>query len=410
MSLPGTQTTATNWAGVSYGIVLGYVAAYFQFKVPPVLPVMLGAYHYDTFVAGGFMSIFAVAGMAVSVRVGRAIRRDGATRYLAGAFALMIAGSVLGLAAPDSGAVMLAARTIEGLGAAVLAVCMPAFVNMNASPSHLPIVIAVQATWIPVGQLTANLIAQPAVAVGLWQPVWWAGIAATGAIALWSVVLARRDRVRFTASTNPSQAAAPASAVTPAERQRLFIAAVLFFLWQAQFMAYFTWLPVYLVDVRGISADGAVLINQLPVVVLLVFAVATGFVLRAGVGTLPLLVAALALQAASWLLVPLADNVAIGTISLIAWGVAAGITPTCLWALPSVLLGGHRADTHAFAVVLTGRYLGILAGPLAAAGAYRLTGEWLAVAYSFGAVTVVCAAVAFHLDRLVKRPGSAPTA
>ncbi len=407
MSRPGTQTSATNWTGVSYGIVLGFVAAYFQFKVPPVLPVLLDDYSYDTFVAGGFMSIFAVAGMAISVRVGRAIRDHGAARYLAAAFALMVAGSVLGLAAPESGTLMLVSRTIEGLGAAVLAVCMPAFANMNAGPRHLPVIIAIQATWIPVGQVSANLIAQPAVAVGQWQPVWWAGIAATLAVAVWTVAIVRRGRVDLGGRRKQSTAETAASAVTRHERHNLRIAAVLFFLWQAQFMAYFTWLPVYLVDVRGLAADGAVLINQIPVVVLLVFALITGFILRAGVGAIPLLTAALALQAVSWLLVPVADSITIGTISLVAWGIAAGITPTCLWALPSVLLGGHRADTGAFAVVLTGRYLGILAGPLVAAAIFKLTGDWLAVAYGFGAITVFCAAVAIFLGALVKRPGRA---
>jgi MFS family permease len=403
MSLPGTQTTVTNWTGVSYGIVLGFVAAYFQFKVPPVLPVLLDDYSYDKFVAGGFMSIFAVAGMAISVRVGQAIRRHGAARYLAGAFSLMIIGSLLGLAVPESGTFMLVSRTIEGLGAAVLAVCMPAFANMNAGPRHLPVIIAVQATWIPVGQVTANLIAQPAVAAGQWQPVWWAGIAATIAVAVWTLAIARRGQVDFGGRSTEQGQTNDASPVTKPERTALLFAAILFFLWQAQFMAYFTWLPVYLVDVRGFTADGAVLINQIPVVVLLVFAVVTGFVLRAGVGVVPLLLAALSLQALSWLLVPVADSVTIGTISLVAWGIAAGITPTCLWALPSVLLGGHRADTHAFAVVLTGRYLGILAGPLIAVAIFRLTGDWLAVAYTFGVITAFCAAAAFYLGLLVKR-------
>ncbi len=96
---------------------------------------------------------------------------------------------------------------------------------------------------------------------------------------------------------------------------------------------------------------------------------------------------------------------AIGTISLVTWGVAAGITPTCLWALPAVLLGGHRADTHAFAVVLTGRYLGILAGPLIAVAIFRFTNDWLAVAYTFGAITAFCAAAAFYLGSLVRRIG-----
>ena len=405
MSQPGTQTTATNWTGVSYGIVLGFVAAYFQFKVPPVLPVLLDDYSYDKFVAGGFMSIFAVAGMVISVRVGRAIRTHGAGRYLAGAFILMIGGSLLGLAAPESSALMLASRTIEGVGAAVLAVCMPAFANMNAGPRHLPVIIAMQATWIPIGQIVANFIAQPAVAAGQWQPVWWAGIVAAVAVAVWTMAIARRGQVRFGSVPNQMLDAAGASHTTAPERRALLFAAILFFLWQAQFMAYFTWLPVYLVDVRGLNADGAVLINQIPVVVLLVFVLATGFVLRAGIGAVPLLVVSLTLQAASWLLVPIADSVAIGTISLVTWGVAAGITPTCLWALPAVLLGGHRADTHAFAVVLTGRYLGILAGPLIAIAIFRFTNDWLAVAYTFGAITAFCAAAAFYLGSLVRRIG-----
>ena len=74
MPQPITKNLKTNWSGVSYGIVIGFVAAYFQFKVPPVLPVLLDNYNYDKFIAGGFMSIFAVAGMAISVRVGKKIR------------------------------------------------------------------------------------------------------------------------------------------------------------------------------------------------------------------------------------------------------------------------------------------------------------------------------------------------
>jgi hypothetical protein len=235
--------------------------------------------------------------------------------------------------------------------------------------------------------------------------VWWAGIAATIAVAAWTLAIARRGRVDFGGRSEQSSAGGNASPTTKPEHHALLFAAVLFFLWQAQFMAYFTWLPVYLVDVRGFTADGAVLINQIPVIVLLVFALATGFVLRAGVGAIPLLLTALTLQAASWLLVPIADSVVIGTVSLVAWGIAAGITPTCLWSLPSVLLGAHRADTHAFAVVLTGRYLGILAGPLIAVAIFRLTDDWLAVAYTFGAITAFCAAAAFYLGVLVKRIG-----
>ena len=401
MSQPVTKNIATNWNGVSYGIVIGFVAAYFQFKVPPVLPVLLEDYNYDKFIAGGFMSIFAIAGMAISVRVGKKIRKNGALRYLIGAFILMIAGSLIGLTVPESGIMMLVSRAVEGLGAAILAICMPAFANMNAGPRHLPIIIAIQATWIPIGQLTANLIAQPAVANNNWQPVWWAGIIATLAVAGWTLLIYKKNSKDF--GRQVIQTKTEVSPINKHEQISMFIAATLFFLWQAQFMAYFTWLPVYLVDVRSFTADGAVLINQIPVVILLVFALLTGFVIKAGVKFFPLLVFALSLQAVSWLLVPVSDNTLTGTISLVAWGIAAGITPTCLWALPSVLLGGHRADTQAFAIVLTGRYIGILAGPLIAVAIFKSSGDWIVVAYTFGAITAICTLTAFYLYMLSSR-------
>ena len=401
MSQPVTKNIATNWNGVSYGIVIGFVAAYFQFKVPPVLPVLLEDYNYDKFIAGGFMSIFAIAGMAISVRVGKKIRKNGALRYLIGAFILMIAGSLIGLTVPESGIMMLVSRAVEGLGAAILAICMPAFANMNAGPRHLPIIIAIQATWIPIGQLTANLIAQPAVANNNWQPVWWAGIIATLAVAGWTLLIYKRNSKDFGRQAIQTKSEVPP--INQNEQISMFIAATLFFLWQAQFMAYFTWLPVYLVDVRSFTADGAVLINQIPVVILLVFALLTGFVIKAGVRFFPLLLFALSLQAVSWLLVPFSDNTLTGTISLVAWGIAAGITPTCLWALPSVLLGGHRADTQAFAIVLTGRYIGILAGPLIAVAIFKSSGDWIVVAYTFGAITAICTLTAFYLYMLSSR-------
>ncbi len=401
MSQPVTKNLATNWNGVSYGIVIGFVAAYFQFKVPPVLPVLLEDYNYDKFIAGGFMSIFAIAGMAISVRVGKKIRKNGALRYLIGAFILMIAGSLIGLTVPESGIMMLVSRAVEGLGAAILAICMPAFANMNAGPRHLPIIIAIQATWIPIGQLTANLIAQPAVANNNWQPVWWAGIIATLAVAGWTLLIYKKNSKDFGRQAIQTKSEVPP--INQNEQISMFIAATLFFLWQAQFMAYFTWLPVYLVDVRSFTADGAVLINQIPVVILLVFALLTGFVIKAGVRFFPLLLFALSLQAVSWLLVPFSDNTLTGTISLVAWGIAAGITPTCLWALPSVLLGGHRADTQAFAIVLTGRYIGILAGPLIAVAIFKSSGDWIVVAYTFGAITAICTLTAFYLYMLSSR-------
>ena len=79
--------------------------------------------------------------------------------------------------------------------------------------------------------------------------------------------------------------------------------------------------------------------------------------------------------------------------------------PTYQWPLPSVLLGEHRVDTHAFAVGPTGRYLEILARPLSAVAISRQNDGWLAVAYKFGAITAFSATIAFYLGILVRRIG-----
>ena len=186
------------------------------------------------------------------------------------------------------------------------------------------------------------------------------------------------------------------------ERRAMLAAVALFFLWQAQFMAYFTWLPLFLVEVHGVTADIAVLINQIPVIVLLAFALATGFILRTGVGAARLLGWALVLQAVGWLSIPWSANAAVGLFSVVTWGIAGGVCPTCLWALPSMLLGGHRAGTHAFGMVLTGRYLGILVGPVAAAALREWGLDWTNIAAIFGGLTVLTIAFAQLFGRLTR--------
>ncbi|MBM3560459.1 MAG: MFS transporter, partial [Alphaproteobacteria bacterium] len=195
MSSPAPARVATSWSGVAYGIALGYLAAYLQFKVPPVLPVLFDSYDYGAFVGGGLMSVFALAGLLFAVPVGHAIQRHGAVPFLVGAFVLLAAGSVLGLVRPEDGGMMLVARGLEGLGAVVLAVCMTAFANMNAGPRHLHVVVGIQATWIPMGQVVTNAVATPFVADGVWQPVWWAGLAGIAAMALWTAAIVAQGRI-----------------------------------------------------------------------------------------------------------------------------------------------------------------------------------------------------------------------
>lgn len=395
---------------VAFGVGLGALVAFHQFKLPPVLPALLQSYDYDRALAGGFMSIYAVAGLLLSLPLGRLIDRCGAGRFIHLAFALLIAASVLAVAAPASGLVMLGARGLEGVAFAVCAIIGPAFANLSASPRHLPLVAALTATWVPIGQLVATLFAPVALAVGRWWWLWAAGLLATLAMARWTRALERAGRLTppgIGAGGGPEDRArrtAPPPWSRP-QRTALILAAATFMLWSVQYFAYMTWLPQYLVEVHGLSEIGAIAGYTLPVAVLLAVNLLTGLALRAGVPIGPLLAAAMASQAAVWWLVPVTSGPVAGIASLIVYGIGAGIVPVCLFGLPGAILGGSRAGPRAFAVLMTGRNMGVLVGPVLLAAAYEPTGSWAAAMPIIGAATTVAAVVALYF---AARRGTAP--
>ena len=394
----------TRWSSVGFGLALASLAAYQLFKLPPALPVMLDAYGYDRVLAGGFMSIFAVAGIALSIRVGRGLERRGPWPYLAAAFALYLAGEALALAAPANGWLVLAARGLEGAGFTVCAIAGPLIANLGASPRHLPLVIGLTATWIPVGQLTAGLISLPVVAQGEWRPLWWIGIALTLALAAWALRLRARGTVDIAGRPTESRGAGGATAD---EHRALVVAGAIFAVFTGQYFGYMTWLPAYLVENLGFSAETAVFAYIMPTVTVIVFNLATGAVLRAGMPLTPLLAGSIAVQSMVWLSIPLVGGGWAGAASLVVYGVASGIAPACLFALPSTILGAGRVDAGAFGIIMTGRNLGVLAGPVVLAQAVTATAGWSLVWPIYGGATLAAAMGAVYLGGRLRNLPSA---
>jgi MFS family permease len=383
----------TNWTAVAFGLALSYLAAYQLFKLPPVLPVLLESYGYDRTLAGGFMSVYAVAGLSLSVVLGRMVERHGPARPALAALVVMMLGNGLALLWPAQGLLVLAARALEGVAFAILAIAGPTLVNRAASRRHLPLAIALTATWIPVGQLTASLLAPPALALHGWQALWLAAMAMSLLLSLWTLRLQAGGGTALGPRAAGADAPVRAPRLSARERLGLLLAAAIFMLWSGQFFAYMTWLPQYLVEGFGLSVDQALAGYILPVAVLLVFNLVAGAVLRAGVPLAPLMAAAIALQAAVWWLHPAITGFWPGLAALVAYGIGAGITPTCLFAMPSAIAGPERA-APAFGIIMTGRNLGVLVGPILLAQAFELAGSWHVSAPIFGCITTLAAVLA----------------
>ena len=394
----------TNWTGVVYGLSLSFFGAYQLFKLPPALPLLLERYGYDRALAGGFMSVYALVGLLTSLYLGRVIERHGMARPVLAALAVMVAGNLLALLAPGHGLLVLAARALEGVAFAVLAIAGPVLAQRETSARQLPLVIGLTAAWMPVGQMVAALAAPFAFALYGWPLLWHAALAGCLALAVWTLVLAGRG----TAALGPHHAGGSPGTAEPASREQqrtLVLSAAVFMLWSGQYIAAMTWLPQYLVEAQGLVLDDALAAYLLPVAVLALFNLVTGALLHAGVPLGLLLLGAVLSQAVLWWLVPMGQGT-LGIVLLVAYGIGAGIAPACLFAMPSAIMGQGRRAAGAFGVMMTGRNLGVLVGPVLIGQVFKLTGSWDEVVPVFAllaaAASILAAVLAVRLHRLAQ--------
>ena len=395
----------TNWTGVMFGFLLASLAAFQQFKLPPMLPEMLAAYDYQPTLAGAFMSIYAAIVLIATLLIGRMMQRYGAILLLAAGFGLALSGNALALAVPGDGYVMLSARALEGLAFAVFAVAGPVYTTRNAAPKHLPLAIALSAMWIPVGQLAANaLVPLAEITIG-WRLLWLATAGATLSLGFWAISIQIGGRASLDLKPPASAANAVPIRITGLEWAALILGAALFTLWSAQYFAYMTWLPQFLVERHGLAPSLATLAYSVQVAILIVFGLVTSWALRKGVPVGLMLITSMILQAGVWYALPITDTVTLGAISLVLYGVGIGFTPVCLFALPSTILGSKRSGPNAFAVLMTGRNMGVLIGPMLLPQVLLWTGQWEMSGVVFGTITAIDAIGAVILTLILVKLG-----
>jgi predicted MFS family arabinose efflux permease len=395
-----TETQRTRLALVALGLALVVFAAFCQFKLPVVLPVMLERYDYGRVLAGGFMSIFAVFGILLSVPIGRAVARRGALRLVMVALPVMALGAAVSLLAPESGGVMLLGRGLEGAAFAVLAIAGPALATANAATHHRALVIGLISAWIPTGQVIATLLGPLALKTTGWQGLWSVALLLAALLVGWTFYMMRHGP-RGTTLRDQNQAA-PAPWSRP-QWVALLLTGGVFMLWTGQYMAYMTWLPLYLVEVQGLGVESALSGYLIPVVLVGVFNLTTGVLLQRGRRPQHLLLGAVTVQAVIWWLLPVTGSGASGLASLVVYGITAGVAPTCLFALSAHLVTSAGETARAFGVTMTGRNLGVLGGPLLLALAVEASGDWLAGSLLFGGLTTLAVALCLLLLFMVPR-------
>lgn len=377
------------WVILAVAFIASVAAPLNQFKVPPVMPVMMEVFQLNMGSAGMLMSIFAITGFVLALPAGMIVQRFGLKMTGLIATGCMVVGSVIGALSATSG-LMLFSRLIEGVGMGLIAVAAPAAIAMWFPPAKQGTPMGIWATWVPVGSVLMFILA-PAMTGALgWQSVWWFA-AAFSALAFVLVAAFMRPPPAMAEGPagGPEAGEAPSLGKALANRD-IWLLGVSFGCFNLALIAINTFYPTFLSAERGFDMAGASFTTSLAMIVVIFSAPLAGM-LSDKIGSRKLLMIIPFIVVAIMMLVPFTVTGWMIPGWMILMGVIAGAIPTATFAAAPEIMGKPQLAGIGLAVVALGQNLGMVIGPvvfgaIAESSGWAVAGYWMIPALLLGLV------------------------
>jgi predicted MFS family arabinose efflux permease len=330
-----------------------------QFKVPPVMPVLMQAYQIDLAQAGALMSVVALVGLILALPAGIILQRWGSKATGLVALGCIVAGAGMGALSNSYGALM-ASRVIEGMGIGLISVVAPATIAMWFPPERQGRPMGIWATGVPVGSVVMYILAP---ALVLWQglpSVWWFG---AGFAAVMFVIYAAFIRRPPLQQPEDAPAAEPLDLRRALANRDIWLLALEFACFNLALVSLATYYPTFLNEARGYALGQAALVASIGTLIVLVSAPLAGwFSDRIGsrrlVFSLPFLALAVLLffpfRVTGWAIIAVA----------IVQGFIAGAIPTATFAAAPEVMRKPQWAGLGLAAILIGQNVGQLIGPV----------------------------------------------
>lgn len=360
-----------------------------QFKVPPILPLLMEAFSQSAGRAGLLMSVFAITGLILAIPAGFIFQRLG--YRITGAIAILsiILGAALGAFSRDVGT-MLASRFIEGAGMGFMTVLAPAIIAMWFPTDQRGKAMGIWATWVPLGSTVMFLLAPLLAGHWNWQAVWWFGCFYGLFVGLLYYLFLPPPPGPLLNKATP----APPRPLTGRElrgvlRNRdLWLISILFGCFNYVFMAFMTWAPTFLHELRGASLGNASLMVSLMAMLPLVSCPLAGWISDRVHSRKVICVLPMVLMALLW---PLSFSVdaELFLALVVVLGFITGFVPTGVLAAGVEAVGDERLSGMAMAVIQVGQNSGMLLGPLVFGWMVESMGGWQIAFWSLTPVSAI---------------------
>jgi len=373
-------------------VLLSSIAATLnQFKVPPVMPLLMEHFGQSAGQAGLLMSVFAVTGLFLALPSGFILQRLGYRATGLMALVFLAAGTASGALSKGIGSLLLS-RFVEGAGLSLMAVTAPDIIALWFAPEKRGRAMGIWSVWVPFGS-TAMFILAPLLAVRWgWRAVWQFGWCYTIVVGLLFYFIVK-SRTGVSSDQDHSDACRNLtlrSLGLVLRNRSLWLISLLFCCFNFTVVAFITWGPTFLHSVRHASLIGASHTMSLTSILNIVAAPLAGWILdktgsRKVICALPLLAMAFLFPANA----TAGDHLFVALT--IAIGFLGGFVPTGVFSSAVEIVGDERLAGMAMAVIQIGQNSGMLLGPLVFGWLVQTLG-WQAAFWTLAPVGVLGAA------------------
>jgi MFS family permease len=377
-----SETIPYAWVVVAVTLLAGLAAPMNQFKVPPVMPVLMDQYTLDLTTAGLLMSIFAITGLVLALPAGIILHRWGLRTTGLLAIGIMAGGAVMGAFAGDITSLLLS-RLIEGVGMGLIAIVGPAVITLWFPPRKRGLPMGIWSTWVPLGSLIIYNLAPLVYNLAGWKMVWWmtAGFTILILILFWVFFrLPNQAGRRGGVVKEEEKTSQPVSFLEALRSREIWLLALSFGCYNFVVIGVIaTYYPTFLKTIQNFSLAEASYVTSIKMAVCIILAPFIGWFLdKIGSPKKTIMAAFFGLVFVMLLTFNL-TGWQVSALMAVLGLIAAAIAPATFSSVPVVTRPG-RPIGITIAVLMIGQNLGQLLGPLVFGGLVERIG-WAPAGY-----------------------------
>ncbi len=400
----------TAWFVLVILLAFSIAAPLNQSKAPPILPILMDAFHLTVGNSGLLMSVYAMTGLILALPAGLILQRVGfrMTGLLAGG--AIIIGVVIGylsgnLPGGPGIEMMLTGRVIEGVGTSFMAVLAPVVIAMWFTVEKRGSAMGIWSAWVPIGNTTMLLLAPLLAHDGQWQTVWgFGGLYALITMVMFIAVIKPKAPVLPITVGDIGAAAVTSALVTGAagatpvkhphgnplevlRNPKLWLIGLAFGCFVMASVSFSTYLPTYVSTVFKLPLSQAALLPSINSMIIII-ACPLGGILSDRVGTRRKLFVLGMLLCGGMVVSMGLSSLPVLAVVVVIHGAITGLVPTNIFSAGVEAVNDERQSGLAMGIIMVGQSIGMLVGPILF-GRLAETAGWPAAFVCVGAVCML---------------------